>query len=120
MPRPTWKGYLKLSLVSCAVALYSATSASERVSFNTLNRKTGNRLKIGDAGGFTSDYIMGIDGKTPVVVENNWSWNIQHGIKGKARQLKYKDEFGNEFDVSDVNANQGKFDWSDKTAVYFR
>ena len=45
MPRPTWKGYLKLSLVSCAVALYNATSASERVSFNTLNRKTGNRLK---------------------------------------------------------------------------
>lgn len=45
MPRPSWKGYLKLSLVSCAVALYTATSASERVSFNTLNRKTGNRLK---------------------------------------------------------------------------
>jgi len=45
MPRSTWKGYLKLSLVSCAVALYTATSAAERVSFNTLNRKTGNRLK---------------------------------------------------------------------------
>jgi len=45
MPRPYWKGYLKLSLVSCAVALYNASSASERVSFNTLNRKTGNRLK---------------------------------------------------------------------------
>jgi DNA end-binding protein Ku len=45
MPRSTWKGYLKLSLVSCAVALYNATSAAERVSFNTLNRKTGNRLK---------------------------------------------------------------------------
>src|SRR6266478_8428935 len=45
MPRPSWKGYLKLSLVSCAVALYNATSSSERVSFNTLNRKTGNRLK---------------------------------------------------------------------------
>src|ERR1700755_149376 len=45
MPRSTWKGYLKLSLVSCAVALYTATSPSERVSFNTLNRKTGNRLK---------------------------------------------------------------------------
>jgi DNA end-binding protein Ku len=45
MPRPTWKGHLKLSLVSCAVALYNASSASERVSFNTLNRKTGNRLK---------------------------------------------------------------------------
>jgi len=45
MPRPYWKGYLKLSLVSCAVALYNASSSSERVSFNTLNRKTGNRLK---------------------------------------------------------------------------
>ncbi|WP_422003455.1 Ku protein [Reyranella sp.] len=45
MPRSSWKGYLKLSLVSCAVALYNATSASERVAFNTLNRKTGNRLK---------------------------------------------------------------------------
>ncbi|HEY3146446.1 MAG TPA: Ku protein [Dongiaceae bacterium] len=45
MPRSYWKGYLKLSLVSCAVALYNATSAADRVSFNTLNRKTGNRLK---------------------------------------------------------------------------
>lgn len=45
MPRSSWKGYLKLSLVSCAVALYNSTSTSERVSFNTLNRQTGNRLK---------------------------------------------------------------------------
>ena len=45
MPRSSWKGYLKLSLVSCAVALYNASSASDRVSFNNLNRKTGNRLK---------------------------------------------------------------------------
>ena len=45
MPRPSWKGHLRLSLVSCPVALYTASSSSERVSFNTLNRKTGNRLK---------------------------------------------------------------------------
>lgn len=45
MARSSWKGYLKLSLVSCAVALYNASSSSDRVSFNTLNRKTGNRLK---------------------------------------------------------------------------
>jgi len=45
MPRPSWKGHLRLSLVSCPVALYPASSSSERVSFNTLNRKTGNRLK---------------------------------------------------------------------------
>jgi DNA end-binding protein Ku len=44
-PRPNWKGYLKLSLVSCPVALYPATTTSERVSFRTLNRATGNRLR---------------------------------------------------------------------------
>ncbi|KAA2235557.1 Ku protein [Salinarimonas soli] len=43
--RAIWKGYLKLSLVSCAVALYPAASSSSRVRFNTLNRKTGNRVK---------------------------------------------------------------------------
>src|SRR5215831_13423761 len=44
-PRAYWKGYLKLSLVSCPVALYPASSSSERVSFNRINSKTGNRLK---------------------------------------------------------------------------
>jgi DNA end-binding protein Ku len=44
-PRPNWKGYLKLSLVSCPVALYPATTTSERVSFRTLNRGTGNRVR---------------------------------------------------------------------------
>ena len=44
-PRAYWKGYLKLSLVSCPIALYPAASDSERVSFNRINKKTGNRLK---------------------------------------------------------------------------
>ena len=44
-PRAYWKGYLKLSLVSCPIALYPASSGSERVSFNRINAKTGNRLK---------------------------------------------------------------------------
>jgi DNA end-binding protein Ku len=44
-PRPNWKGYLKLSLVSCAVALYPATTTSERIRFNIINRKTGNRIR---------------------------------------------------------------------------
>ena len=44
-PRPNWKGFLKLSLVSCAVALYSATSTSQRIRFNIINRKTGNRIR---------------------------------------------------------------------------
>jgi DNA end-binding protein Ku len=44
-PRAYWKGYLKLSLVSCPIALYPAASGSERVSFHRINKKTGNRLK---------------------------------------------------------------------------
>jgi len=43
--RPYWKGFLKLSFVSCPVALYPATSAAERVSFRQVNRRTGHRLK---------------------------------------------------------------------------
>ena len=45
VPRPSWKGYLKLSLVSCPVALYPASNASEKLSFHLLNGETGHRLK---------------------------------------------------------------------------
>lgn len=45
-PRASWKGYLKLSLVSCPVRLYPATSASERISFNQLHKKTHNRINM--------------------------------------------------------------------------
>src|ERR1700760_1945454 len=44
-PRANWKGFLRLSLVTCPVALYPATSESEEISFNQLNRKTGHRIK---------------------------------------------------------------------------
>ncbi|MCU4178191.1 Ku protein [Bosea sp. BH3] len=44
-PRPAWKGYLKLSLVACAVELTGATSQSEKVSFRIINRKTGNTVR---------------------------------------------------------------------------
>src|ERR1700761_8020147 len=44
-PRANWKGFLRLSLVTCPVALYPATSESEKVSFNQINRKTGHRIK---------------------------------------------------------------------------
>lgn len=58
-PRASWKGYLKLSLVSCAVNLYPATSSSSRVSFNTINRKTGHKVKR-----------QFVDAETGQVVEN--------------------------------------------------
>jgi len=44
-PRPVWKGYLKLSLVSCAVELSNATSNAEKISFRTINRATGNPVR---------------------------------------------------------------------------
>lgn len=43
-PRAIWKGVLKVAEVTCPVALYTAASTSERISFHTLNRKTGNRV----------------------------------------------------------------------------
>jgi DNA end-binding protein Ku len=44
-PRAYWKGYLKLSLVSCPIALFPATSESEKIRFHQLNKKTGHRIK---------------------------------------------------------------------------
>jgi DNA end-binding protein Ku len=58
--RPTWKGYLKLSLVSCSVAMYTATSTSSRIRLNIINRETGNRIRN-----------QAIDSETGDVVEND-------------------------------------------------
>lgn len=44
-PRANWKGFLRLSLVTCPVALYPATSEAEKVAFNQINKRTGNRIK---------------------------------------------------------------------------
>ena len=44
-PRAYWKGYLKLSLVSCPIALFPATSEREKISFHQLNKETGHRVK---------------------------------------------------------------------------
>jgi len=44
-PRAYWKGYLKLSLVSCPIALFPATSEREKISFHQLHKQTGNRIK---------------------------------------------------------------------------
>src|SRR4051812_45898376 len=59
-PRPTWKGYLKLSLVSCSIAMYTATSTSSRIRLNIINRETGNRIRN-----------QAIDSETGDVVEND-------------------------------------------------
>ena len=45
-PRANWKGYLRLSLVSCPVLLFPATSEREKISFHQINKKTGNRVRL--------------------------------------------------------------------------
>ncbi len=45
-PRANWKGFLKLSLVSCSVGLVQATSSKDRIRFNIINRETGNRVRF--------------------------------------------------------------------------
>lgn len=60
-PRPYWKGYLKLSLVSCPVALYPASSRSERIALHQINKKTGNRLRQQMIDAQTGDVVSSED-----------------------------------------------------------
>jgi DNA end-binding protein Ku len=78
-PRASWKGYLKLSLVSCPIALYPASSSSERVSFNRINKKTGTRLK--------QQLVDAETGETVEKEDNACGYEI-----GKGQYLQIEDE----------------------------
>src|SRR5262245_32466445 len=56
-PRAYWKGYLKLSLVSCPIALFPATSEREKISFHQINEDTGNRIKYRKVDAATGDEV---------------------------------------------------------------
>ena len=60
-PRANWKGFLRLSLVTCPVALYPATSDTEKVSFNQINRKTGHRIKYAKVDADTGEEVAADD-----------------------------------------------------------
>src|SRR5215469_7504792 len=60
-PRANWKGFLRLSLVTCPVALYPATSDTEKVSFNQINRKTGHRIKYSKVDADTGEEVASED-----------------------------------------------------------
>jgi DNA end-binding protein Ku len=60
-PRANWKGFLRLSLVTCPVALYPATSDTEKVSFNQINRKTGHRIKYAKVDADTGEEVASED-----------------------------------------------------------
>src|ERR1700694_4096301 len=56
-PRANWKGFLKLSLVTCPVALFPATSETEKVTFNQINKQTGHRIKYTKVDAETGDEV---------------------------------------------------------------
>lgn len=60
-PRANWKGFLRLSLVTCPVALFPATSDSEKISFNQINRKTGHRIRYMKVDADTGDEVESED-----------------------------------------------------------
>jgi DNA end-binding protein Ku len=60
-PRAYWKGYLKLSLVSCPIQLFPATSEREKIKFHQVNRRTGNRIKYCKIDAVTGEPVDGKD-----------------------------------------------------------
>ena len=60
-PRAYWKGYLKLSLVSCPIALFPATSEREKITFHQINKKTGNRIKYRKVDADSGDEVEASD-----------------------------------------------------------
>lgn len=86
--RPYWKGYLKLSLVTCPVALYPASSQSEKLHFHQINRKTGNRLRQ-----------QMVDERTGKVVDKDEKGRGYELAKGKYVEIEPK-----ELDAVEVEA----------------
>jgi DNA end-binding protein Ku len=60
-PRANWKGFLRLSLVTCPIALFPATSESEKISFNQINKKTGHRIKYQKVDADTGEEVAADD-----------------------------------------------------------
>jgi DNA end-binding protein Ku len=76
--RTIWKGHIKLSLVSCAVGLFPSTTTGAKIRFNTLNRKTGNRVQR-----------QFVDSETREVVENDDQ--VKGYLVGKGNYIQVED-----------------------------
>jgi hypothetical protein len=74
-PRAYWKGYLKLSLVSCPIALLPATSKREKISFHQLNKKTGHRIKY-----------RKVDAESGDEVDSAFSYGSNRPLQGRSER----------------------------------
>ena len=77
--RANWKGYLRLSLVSCPIALYPASSEREKISFHQINSKTGNRVKMSRVDAVTGEPV-------------EWDDIVKGYEVGKGQYIEIKDE----------------------------
>jgi len=75
----------------------------------------GSRLQIEGAGGFDNTFLIGLDGKTPIVVLNNTTFDLKRSMKGRTGTFRYKDHFGNDLDFKGTNTNTGEFDYDQDT-----
>jgi DNA end-binding protein Ku len=88
-PRPHWKGYLKLSLVSCPIALYPAIAAAERVSFRQVNRQTGNRLRQQLVDSVTGEVVQSPDrGRGYEVGQNQFLMVVEEELQTAQQEAK--------------------------------
>ena len=93
-PRAHWKGYLKLSLVSCPIALFPAVSAAERVSFRQVNKQTGNRLRQQLVDTVTGDVVESADKARGYEVGQNEFLMVDDAELDAARQEARQKPFG--------------------------
>jgi len=73
-----------------------------------------NHLKVAGVGEFDSEYMMGMDRNSPVVVRNNTTWRVRETIKAKTKF--YRVHLGGDvIDTKDTNSNQAEFEYTDAT-----
>src|SRR3954467_15609020 len=81
-PRAHWKGFIKLSLVSCSIALYPAISAAEKISFRQVNRETGHRLR--------QQLVDAVTGEVVASHNEGRAYEVGGGDEGRAGRYRGK------------------------------
>jgi DNA end-binding protein Ku len=89
MASASWKGHLQLAYIVCPVALYPATGEADKVNFNLINRKTGNKISKQTVDAVTGDLVDNDDvAKAIKVAEGKYVEITQDEIDGEAPQSK--------------------------------
>jgi DNA end-binding protein Ku len=105
-PRAYWKGFLRLSLVTCPIALFPATSESEKISFNQINKKTGHRIKYQKVGVDTGDEVSSEDIIKGYKVDTDRYLEVSkdelENIALESTQTIEIDEFGPRSEIDDL------------------